>query len=417
MKEERIKEDILLHYVEDDRRGGREVFYSKTQGEDYHIYILAIATLIESRFPRRACVYGDISREQAQKAVDWANSILDKPIVLPVRVDPPKLLERLKIIDDEEKRLEALYDLSIGVNDGIGIIVKKHFQLDSIKSYFAKELQEYESAEQIGAERIIIQYLNAGLPLEILVDICCFDSNGPQFEQSDFVKAICSSWVFIEPEIRGYIDPVKKVTDTPETVESQFGNMFLDMGFMGRRTRRYLPKEVVIKVFKRKMKDIDELEEIVGTKYKDTVRMLEEKGTKLKEIDDVSRKNSEKNVIYSLNQLMFWNDTFELNDNIKNAITTIKVAVEESITTRTNLMQMIGDAEEKGQLIKLLSKLIQDHHNIVLTREAWDWIHNEPNDVIKRMVVMLLLFDSNRELQKLYRALLENKDLFHKYMK
>ena len=100
-----------------------------------------------------------------------------------------------------------------------------------------------------------------------------------------------------------------------------------------------------------------------------------------------------------------------------NIITTVKEAVEESLSKRSNLMQIIGVAEEQGQLIKVLSQIIQEHQNQVLTRGAWDWIENEANDVIKRMVVMLLTFEDNGELRKLFRAYFENKGLFYKYMK
>ncbi|MEW9110042.1 MAG: hypothetical protein AB2374_11890 [Cytobacillus gottheilii] len=90
--EDKLKEDILLYLTEEGGGRARKVFYSKTQGKDYHTFLLGIATLIESRFPKFACVYGDISKEQAQKAVEWANSILEKPIALPVRVNYSKLL-------------------------------------------------------------------------------------------------------------------------------------------------------------------------------------------------------------------------------------------------------------------------------------------------------------------------------------
>lgn len=46
------------------------VFDAKTQGEPYHIPLLAIACLIESRFPRHVIVSGDISIGQMEKAVE-----------------------------------------------------------------------------------------------------------------------------------------------------------------------------------------------------------------------------------------------------------------------------------------------------------------------------------------------------------
>lgn len=410
LREERVKEDILLSFAEDDRHGGREVFYSKTQGKPFHIPLLAIAALIESRFPTCACVYGDISREQAQKAVDWANSVLDKPINLPIRVNPEKLLERLQVIEIEEKRLGALYDLCVGANEEVDYIVGKYFQLNAVRSYFVKELKEFESPSQLGAVLIIIKFLNVGLPLEVLVEICCFDNNGPQFEQVDFVKGICSSWVFIEPEIRGFME----LTDMPESVGEQFGSIFLDMRFMGRRTRRYIPKDEVIKVLKGKLGDNNSIKEIIELKYKDTVKVLEEE----KKIRDESHAKTKENVIYTLEQLMFWNEKYEISEFIFNGITTIRKAVDESIATRSNLMQILGEAEEQGQLIKVLSQIIQDHKSLILTREAWKWIENENNDVVKRMIMMLgLPVKGKGEVRKLYRAMFENKALFDKFMK
>lgn len=417
VKDEKVKEDILLNYLEGGRDGEREVFYAKTQGKSFHIYLLAIAALIESRFPKFACVYGDISKEQAQKAVDWANSILDKPIDLPVRVNPSRLLERLEVIDTKEKQLEALYGLSIGANDEVDGLVGKQFNMNTVRNYFSKELQNFNSPAQLGAELIMIRFLNAGLPLETLTDICCIDSNGSKFDPYDFIKAMCSTWVFVEPEIKGYMDPVKNVIDIPETVESQFGNVFLDMGFMGRRTRRYVPKEEVIRVLKRRLGDNNQFAEIIEAKYQDIVKMLKEKGRKLKEIEDDSHVKLERGIINTFDELMYWNNQYEISESIMNIITTVKEAVEESLSKRSNLMQIIGVAEEQGQLIKVLSQIIQEHQNQVLTRGAWDWIENEANDVIKRMVVMLLTFEDNGELRKLFRAYFENKGLFYKYMK
>ena len=418
LKESRVTEDILFNFLNKNERWAKEVFYSKTQGKQYHSFVLAIAALIECRFPKSACVYGDITKAQAQKAVDWANSILDKPIDLPIRVYPPSLLERLNVIDNEEKRLEALYDLSIGDSDEMDNLVGKQFGMNAVRNYFAKKLQDFESAAQLGAELIIIRYLNAGLPLEILVDICCFDKNGPQFSLTEFTKGICATWVLVEPTIRENINCVNKATDTPETVEEQFGSVFLDMRFMGRRTRRYISKEEVIKVLKGKLGDSNQLEEIIETKYQDIVKMLEGEGRKQKKLIDESHAKTKENIIYTLEQLMFWNDKYEISEFIIKGITTVKEAVDESIATRTNLMQIIREAEEQGQLIKVLSQLIQDQQSLVLTKSAWDWIENESNDVVKRMMVMLVLsVENTSEVRKLYRALFENQGLYYKYMK
>ncbi|WP_191276183.1 hypothetical protein [Neobacillus kokaensis] len=94
---ERNRNDILF---EEDRLM-IDVFSSKTQGFEYHLYILAIAMLIESRLPNNALVNGNIDYDQCVKAKQWADQYLSSLIEIPVRVDVDKLLSRTAQIKDE----------------------------------------------------------------------------------------------------------------------------------------------------------------------------------------------------------------------------------------------------------------------------------------------------------------------------
>jgi hypothetical protein len=51
--------------------------------------------VVEERFPKHAMVWGDIDRGQAEEARRLAAPILGREVPLPVRVDAPRLLERL----------------------------------------------------------------------------------------------------------------------------------------------------------------------------------------------------------------------------------------------------------------------------------------------------------------------------------
>lgn len=69
-----------------------------------------------------------------------------------------------------------------------------------------------KNAAQLGAVRIIIRCLNAGLSLETLIDICCFNKNGSKlFDVYDFVKARSESWVFVESQIRENVQGIGMV--------------------------------------------------------------------------------------------------------------------------------------------------------------------------------------------------------------
>lgn len=383
----------------------------------YHIPLLAIATLIESRFPQYACVYGDITMEQAQKAVEWANSILDKPITLPVRIDPPKLLESLKTIESDEKQLETWYDIFIGDSEAIDRLVAKHFSIETVSCYLAKELRNFNSATQLGAELLIIKGLNIGLPLEVLTDICCFHENGPRFNAIEFSKALCSTWVMVAPEIRENLNLLNKSPETPETVESQFGSIFLEVAFIGRRTKRFIPKDEVLKMLKKKFNDTDQFVEVIETKYQEIVRLIEGHGRRLEEIEEELHNESEQNIVSTFGDLLYWDETKVVSEDIIEVLTEIKNGVNNSLSKKdSQLMQVIGGLE-KGPLIKLITKLAQEQHNLILSRSAWDWIEAENNDSLKRMVIVLFALESMGSATKLYRAVFENKGLFDKYLK
>lgn len=72
------------------------IWGNKTQGEPYHIYLLAVAALIEARLGTKAFTYGDITRGQFKKAVEIANKYLNEPIDIPDRCDMERLLMRIK---------------------------------------------------------------------------------------------------------------------------------------------------------------------------------------------------------------------------------------------------------------------------------------------------------------------------------
>ena len=46
---------------------GRDIFGNKTQGEPFHLAVLAVAMVIETRLPRQAFVFGDFDRQQCER--------------------------------------------------------------------------------------------------------------------------------------------------------------------------------------------------------------------------------------------------------------------------------------------------------------------------------------------------------------
>ena len=93
-----VPDDILTYAAAAYRRdtgGPVRVFGDRTNGAPYHAPLLAAAMVVESCFPRSAMVFGSIDRAQAEAAQSFAESVLQRPVSVPVRVDATRLYERL----------------------------------------------------------------------------------------------------------------------------------------------------------------------------------------------------------------------------------------------------------------------------------------------------------------------------------
>lgn len=236
----------------------KSVFWNKTQGLPYHIPMLAVASLIESRFPFYASVHGDISKRQAQEAVEWANTILEKPISIPVMVNAERLWERITagFPDDETRRLGAFYELSIRCKDEADYLVSQNFHPNVIKEYISNRIKDFKKPTQIGAKLEIIRSLNTDLPLDVIVEMCCLDHNGPRFDPVEFIRVLSSTGVFIEQR-----DENKKEEGGKE--ENFVVSEFWDSMWGRSDTFRHIPVEEGIDVFRNLFPNVTNLEAIV----------------------------------------------------------------------------------------------------------------------------------------------------------
>lgn len=67
-----------------------------TSGKPYHIYLLAIACLLEARLGDKIFIYGDITRSQCLRATELINQYLDEPIQPPSRCVPDSFVKGLR---------------------------------------------------------------------------------------------------------------------------------------------------------------------------------------------------------------------------------------------------------------------------------------------------------------------------------
>ena len=65
----------------------------KTQGRPYHLAILVVGIWLEQFFEGRGFLQGDFDQKQVDKAISWMYEHTNRPLVNPVLLDMPPLVE------------------------------------------------------------------------------------------------------------------------------------------------------------------------------------------------------------------------------------------------------------------------------------------------------------------------------------
>lgn len=163
----------------------------KTQGELYHIYLLAVAALIEARLGTKAFTRGDVMLDQFKEAVEIANTYLDKPIELPCRCDMSRLANRAKNLPIPEiEQMEAFIAMYLGAkNAAFGDFLRRTFPESLLNEYWEKIFKNVE-IETISFDYSFYDYILWGFDLKKLSSYVDFQNNENSTEYECFVKKV-----------------------------------------------------------------------------------------------------------------------------------------------------------------------------------------------------------------------------------
>lgn len=376
-----------------------DLFNFKTQGYDYHLYILAIAMLIESRLPNKALVSGNIDYEQCVKAKQWADQYLSTPIEIPVRVDVDKLLFRTAHIRNELEQVQLINKWLIADQEEKFRINYYRFSRNTFLEWFGNELKTYTSPNQLGALKLLIYYLNIAADLKGLLNIVFKTEKGPQFSDSEVIRAIARTWICLPKEKFSFLDLFTKVAGHPEIVERQFGSVMLDMMFTGREIKSYIQLTEVANNLGEYISDsttsIESLLEQEIAKIEDQLLAF---NLQIRTVIEISEASTE-DKMYLADE-----DAFLYFDGNKIVLTD-----EQELILKANaysiktFLNREGDGDLKEFLAVPLAKIklilaafVNEKFNMVLTEQAWRWIDeiDDPH-LIKVLLSKLIIDDSN----------------------
>ncbi|MFC5587884.1 hypothetical protein ACFPRA_03050 [Sporosarcina soli] len=396
------------------------VFEAKTQGEPFHIPLLAIACLIESRFPQHAMVYGDLSIGQMEKAVKWANSILKKPIELTERADNEKLLMRIKqVLKDEAAALEALMNLTMREQDmELGKLVRMHFSSETIAAYYLSQFKKHKIVTY-GFSTVLSNYLNKGFSLEGACELCVLDPDGCNFDAQKFAKSVLSmQWAIHETNPVDLISTKINASDSdkPKTVNSMLGKTLLQMAGFREEMKSNLSFEEVVRILCNQLGhlcNIDLLVDEVNEKDRNLTNLLEDFHTKFDNDSEGEVVNRIRYTITAVEDLILWKPGDTIHPSLEEGITKVKEFVEKLLERDKDFFEDFQNMTENDKM----RKLIQFNRFFYIHKRVWDEVALNLNDSrrMHKILGVLSIQADEININKLCKYLVNNQALFQAY--
>lgn len=412
--EEANKSKDILEYITEDKQCAT-VWDSKTQGEPYHVPLLAIACLLEDRLEGKAIVQGNIRKFEIEEACEWINKYVDKEVGYPVIAEPRKLITRLnKIYSKTEEQLKHFYDLYIDtLGNEIRGVLEEVLGSDMLWKYYQEQLEkiEVDTKEFIG---LVEQMLQIGYTLEEVAAAFEHSKERNRDEIETFIRYILTERISV------YYLPKEEVY-TPGNVQGQMVFMFDALMGYNRNKYELSEKERVEladrlkSIFPARMKAIDNITVEAAEKKKEKVQQyeayLEMLNTKL----DQQRQDLENYDIVAINDLISWEkgDTIapDVEDWLKEVVNILQMRDKE-LEAMNELLQQLRDGD------KLEYMLREECSKFLLPKLFWEYINeNRENDKVLMVIVILLKVDvTGANIYNLIKYLLCNPQLIENYL-
>lgn len=406
------REEILITAARpnrDDTVGPVRVFGNKTQGCPYHFAMLAAAMLVEERFPRHAMVWGDIDRGQAEETRRMAAPLLGRELTLPVRVDAPRLIERLRAHYDEDALPGVFARMFLGEMDERHEAMLHAFPGESGARQWQRALADCKSPTSLGAIRLVIAWLNAGRDLRDACRLACIAPRGPRFSPDAFIDAIASTWVAIPLDARESLDVLRKPSGASHTVASLLGSFFLDMAALGRHLRIHLTPDSLAADLSAAFGDqgLALAVRLSEKSVKIEAQLRERSGDVSAFVARASEQSSD-----DMEALVILRSPVQMRPNQRTWVRLMAWSVMTALASLRDgspkIAAALGCAEEAK---RLLVRVLADR-GPVLTEDAWDELLAESDvEVLAWWVALVSMQADELHLSQIRRAFFENGEL------
>lgn len=422
-----------LGYDWDDKRFNKvyRLWGNKTQGRPYHLYLLAVAALIEARLGKKAFTDGDITRGQFRKAVEIANMVLDKPIDLPDRCNMERLYKRVTELPLEPVEQMTIFKKTyLGVKDQeFGNYLRQNFPEDVIKAYWEKEFKDCKIGS-IGFNSMIGEYLLWGFGLRELCDYVNFKSENEEKQYRDFVKCIMDAKLHIKDKNCEDILNIDPERESPYGVEWLFAQ-FMFAGVHNKKVDRYIPIEEIKSALIEGLGSKCETEKIIDDYLKEEAKKSDfmlNRELSVKDVELAIEQDPAEAFMQTMNlnseQLDEIKEKYDISESdhllYYKEGNKIKPSIEKSFAYLMNFLEGVLEEEEYTEFLndsaKARCKCIVDRNKYILIRDTdWDKIFTDiekNKSSFGRYYSLIRIKMDTNELVDMCKALMINDELY-----
>ena len=422
--------------IEDCSIGAGQVYYlwgNKTQGRPYHIFLLAIACMFQSRLGTKAYFLGDITRGQCRKAVALANEYLDKPIELPDQCDMEKLYQRIEKLPFKPwERLSIFIYFYLGTKDAkFGEYIRNHYSQEDFYLYWRDRFNN-SYMDTLGFSNSLKKYLLWGFDLEKIFDLVNFNdrNNQPQYEK--FIIKIMDSKLHIEEKNCIDVLEIDQECEIPYTVNQLFSS-FLCGGAKNVKVDRYIPMENLRKILIKNLGEKCDVNRIIDDYLNKEI--LEKpidlsKGIPSDEEEILELLKQDAAEVFQHATMLRQQKIYEEYDKYDIFLPIELEYYKKGNTICPSLLESLTELIKihmkglKSKTFKSLRKqppeiqlkcLAQIEQQIFLRDKDWDKIFHElerTKDSIKRYYIILCFKISNDNIYHMIKAIMINDDLY-----
>ncbi len=164
---------------------------------------------------------GDITKAQIEASLEWVNSLLEKPVSLPDRCIPEKLLNRMRPAAASDAEALALFlNLNMApLKPALGQFLQSRFKPQTIRDYWRTRMSQ-NTVGTVGMSWALKDYLNLANPLEWLRDIYPF----PEKEYPAAVKKLIRQLLKMGITEEGSLSDIMEVNNPENSMRENSKN-------------------------------------------------------------------------------------------------------------------------------------------------------------------------------------------------